>query len=337
MQGESTNPIAQRKCRIRRRHFLLATAGLIAAGIAHAQPQRKPVRIGLLSTLARSEAEALQGMKPFIDGMRERGYLHGEHFVLDIRISGGDARRFPALAEELVALRPTVLLGVETAALAMAARTKTIPIVLYSSIDPVVSGLVKSLARPGTNVTGLSGQFDALTAKHIELLLEFAPKASRIAMLGDPFWSARQSYEQYAQTAAAARGLSLTIIHVKDAGDVQQAFMQFEKLRPDGLLVAVTGLTWALRDAIHEGTGRLRLPAIGYATPGGLVSYGPNIAANLYETADFVDRILKGAKPEDLPVRQATKYELIVNMKTARAIDLKVPQSILLRADRVIE
>lgn len=323
--------------RIRRRRFLGAVAGLIGSGIVHAQPQRKPARIGLLSTLARSEAEALEGMKPFIAGMRERGYQQGEHYVLEIRVSGGDARRFPVLAEELIALRPDILLGVETAALAMAARTNTIPIVLYSSIDPVASGLVKTLARPGTNVTGLSGQFDQLTAKHVELLLEFVPKASHFVMLGDPFWAARASYERHAQTAAAAKGLSLTIIHIKDVGDVQQAFKKFEKQRPDGLLVAVTGLTWALRNTIHEGTVRLRLPAIGYSTTGGLISYGVSIQANLHEAADFVDRILKGAKPEDLPVRQATKYELIVNEKTARAIGVKIPQSILLRADRVVE
>lgn len=320
-----------------RRRFLGAVVGLIGAPMVHAQTQRKPARIGLLSVLARSDSEAMQGMRPFLTGMRERGYVLGEHFLLDIRVSGGDARRFPVLADELIALNPDILLGVETTALVMAAKTKTIPIVLYSSIDPVASGLVKSLARPGTNVTGFSGQFDELMAKHVELLLEFVPKASRIAMISDPFWSARESYERHAQRAVSAKGLGLSIIHVKDAGDVQQAFVQFEKSRPDGLLVAATGLTWALMESIHEGARRLRLPAIGYAIRGGLISYGVNIFTNLYETADFVDRILKGAKPADLPVRQATKYELVVNSKTAREIGLKIPQSILVRADQVIE
>jgi len=310
---------------------------LVCAPTTRAQTQRKPAVIGLLSVLARSDAEALLGMRPFIDGMRERGYVQGEHYVLEIRVSGGDARRFPALADELIALKPDVLLGVETSALVMAAKTKTIPIVLYNSIDPVAVGLVKSLARPGTNVTGMSGQYDELIAKHVELLLELVPKASRISMISDPFWSARESYERYAHRAAEAKGLSLAVIHVKDASEVKQAFVHFEQRRPDGLLVANTGLTWALMETIHEGARRLRLPAVGYAIRGGLIQYGVNVFANLRLAADFVDRILKGAKPADLPVRQAIKYELIVNMKTAREIGLKIPQSILLRADQVIE
>jgi len=322
---------------IGRREFLGAIAVLVGATTARAQVQRKPAVIGLLSVLARSDAEALLGMQPFIAGMRERGYVKGEHYVLEIRVSGGDARRFPALADELIALKPDVLLGVETSALVMAAKTKTIPIVLYSSIDPVAAGLVKSLARPGTNVTGMSGQFDAIIAKHVELLHELVPKASRISMISDPFWAARESYERYAHQAAKAKGLVLNIVHVRDAGEVQQAFLQFEKSRPDGLLVASTGLTWALMETIHEGARRLRLPAVGYAIRGGLIQYGVDVFANLREAADFVDRILKGAKPADLPVRQATKYELIVNVKTAREIGLKIPQSILLRSDKVIE
>lgn len=322
---------------IGRREFLGAIAVLVGAPAARAQVQRKAALIGLLSVLARTEAEALQGMRPFIAGMRELGYVQGEHFVLAIRVSGGDARRFPALADELIALKPDVLLGVETSALVMAAKTKTIPIVLYSSIDPVAAGLVKSLARPGTNVTGLSGQFDELIAKHVELLLELVPKATGISMISDPFWSARESYERYAHRAAEAKGLSLTVIHVKDARDVKQAFVQFEQRRPDGLLVASTGLTWALMETIHEGARRLRLPAVGYAIRGGLIQYGVDVFANLRLAAEFVDRILKGAKPADLPVRQATKYELIVNMKTAREIGLKFPPSILLRADQVLE
>jgi len=322
---------------IGRRHFLGAVAGLISATTVRAQTQRKPAVIGFMSVFARSEAEAIQGMQPFVAGMRERGYVQGQDFLLEVRVSGGDARRFPALADELIALKPDVLLGVETSALVMAAKTKTIPIVLYSSIDPVAAGLVKSLARPGTNVTGMSGQYDEIIAKHVELLHELVPKASRVSMLSDPFWAARESYERYAYGAAKAKGLSLSIVHVKDASDVKQAFSQFEKHRPDGLLVATTGLTWNLMDTIHEGARRLGLPSVGYAIRGGLMSYGVNIFANLRESADFVDRILKGAKPADLPVRQATKYDLIVNMKTAREIGLKIPQSILLRADQVIE
>ncbi len=136
--------------RSRRRLVLGAVAALVGALMAHAQPQRKPTRLGLLSYYCRSEPEALQGMPPFLTGMRERGYVLGEHFVLDIRVSGGDARRMPALADELIALRPDVLLGIETPVVVVAAKTSTLPIVLYGSVDPVAAGLVKSLARPGT-------------------------------------------------------------------------------------------------------------------------------------------------------------------------------------------
>jgi putative ABC transport system substrate-binding protein len=301
-----------------------------------AQPLRKPARIGLLS-VSRSEAEAVQTLKPFIDGMRDRGYVLGKDFVFEIRVSSADARRYPALAEELIALRPDVFIAFETNGRVLAAKTRDIPIVLLISIDPVAAGLVQSLARPGTNVTGMSGQGDMLTAKDVELLAELLPKASRIAMLIDPLLSNRASYERYAQSAAAAKGLSLTIIHVQDAGDVQQAFMQFEKRRPDALLVNGGGRTWTLKETIRDGVGRLRLPTIGLQPFGSLLTYGVNNAAAWYEAAEFVDRILKGAKPADLPVRQATKFELLVNLKIAREIGLTIPQSILLRADQVIE
>lgn len=305
--------------------------------MAHAQPQRKPARIGLLSAYGRSEAHALEGMQPFLAGMRERGYVLGEHFVLDIRLSGGDARRVPALVDELIALKPDVLLGVETSALVMAAKTSTIPIVLLTSIDPVAAGLVKSLAQPGTNVTGMSGQYAQLMAKQVELLLELAPEASRVVVLSDPFWSARESSERSAQQAATAKGLNLKFVYVKDAVEVKQAFMEFEKNRIDGLILIATGLIATHRETIREGIHRLRLPAVGPAGAGGALSYGLDLASNYHESADFVDRILKGAKPAALPVRQATRYELVVYMKNTREIGLTIPQSILLRADQVIE
>lgn len=323
--------------RSRRRLVLGAVVGFIGAPMVQAQPHRKLVRIGLLASLSRSEAEALEAMQPFLAGMRERGYVLGEHFLLDIRVSGGDARRFPALADELIALKPDVLLGVQTSALVMAAKTSTIPIVVYASVDPVAAGLVKSLARPGANVTGVAGQAHELVAKHVELLSDLVPKGAHIAMLSDPFWSGRENTEQSAQRAAMAKGLNLTIVYVQDAGELRQAFMDFEKRRPDGLIVVTTGLTYALRDTIREGVLRLRLPMIGLAGFGGTVGYAQDLNASMHEAADFVDRILKGAKPADLPMRQSMRFILTVDMKTARQIGLKVPQSILLRADRVIE
>ena len=334
------DPLAFRAgpARPRRRLILGAVAGLLGAPTVRAQPQRKLVRIGLLAAFGRSEAESLEAMQPFVAAMRERGYLLGENFVLDIRVSGGDARRFPALADELIALKPDVLLGVQTSAVVMAAKTSTIPIVLWASVDPVAAGLVKSLARPGANVTGIAGQGHEMVAKHVELLSDLVPKGAQITMLSDPFWSGRQNSERSAQRAATAKGLSLTIVYVQDAGEVKQAFTEFEKRQPDGLILVGTGLTFALRDTIRVGVLRLRLPAIGNLSGAGeSISYAENFFANLPEVADIVDRILKGANPADLPMRQSTRFNLVVNMKNAREIGLKIPQSLLLRADEVIQ
>jgi putative ABC transport system substrate-binding protein len=251
-----------------------------------------------------------------------------------MRMSGGDTRRFPALADELLALKPDILLAIEGTAKVIVAKTTTIPIVLLMSIDPVAAGLVKSLARPGTNVTGMSMQGDLTVAKNIELLLELVPKASRIAMLSDPTWTAVPV--QQAQRAAAVKGVILTNVYVKDASALQRAFMQFEKRRPDGLVIHPAGQTVALRDPIEKGVRRLRLPMVG-GDRGCVLNYSADRVSMGREAADFVDQILKGAKPADLPVRQATRYVLTVNMKIAREIGVKVPQSILMRADEVIE
>lgn len=321
--------------RIRRRHLLAAIVGLIGAGAVQAQLPRKPVRIGLLS-VSRSEAEALETLKPFIEGMRDRGYVLGEQFVFDIRVSGGDPRRFPELADELIATRPDLFVAFETNGKVLAARTRDIPIVLLNSIDPVAAGLVKSLARPGTNVTGMSGQADVLMSKQVELLTELLPQASRVAMLIDPLWSNRERLQEVARAAASAKGLDLAVIDVQDAGDVKRVFTRFERTRPDGMLVSAGGRTWALREEIREGVRRLRLPTVGHPAFGSVLSYRISDSAAWYEAAEIVVRILKGARPQDLPVRQATKIELVVNMKTAREIGVTIPQRILLRADQVV-
>ena len=329
-------PVAQIMVRFKRRQFLAGVAGLVGAPMAGAQGPRKPAVLGVIASLALTEAEVLQNMQPFLLGMRERGYVQGVDFVLEMRMSGGDTRRFPALVDELLALKPDVLMALEATAKAMVAKTTTIPIVLLMSVDPVAAGLVKSLARPGTNVTGMSALIDAMVAKNIELLLELVPKASRIAMLSDPSWSARESNVQQAQRVAAAKGVMLTNVYVKDATELQQAFMQFEKRPPDGLFIHYGGQTVALREPIAQGIRRLHLPSVG-AGPGCVLIYGADRVSMAHEAADFVDRILKGAKPADLPVRQATRYVLRVNMKIAREIGVKIPQSILMRADEVIE
>lgn len=321
-----------------RRQFLILAGALVAAPFALAQ-RPKPRRIGWLLSIKRADAAPF--IDAFVAGMREHGYVHGESFVLELRYADGDARRFPELARELAALGVDVVLAVETPARAMVTVSSAVPIVLTTSIDPVAAGLVKSLARPGTNVTGLVDQFDQVIAKHVELLVELVPRASRIAYIDDPFWSARDSYEKFARAAAGAKGLNLTVASVGDANAVQQAFATLEARRPDGLIVAATGGTYAMRDAIIAGARRLRLPAV-YGLPpfvesGGLISYGPNLLENNREAADFVVRILKGAKPSELPVRQSKKYYVMLNLRAAREIGIDIPPAVLLRADRVIE
>jgi len=325
---------------MRRRTALAFGGALLACPVLGRSQAAKQFRVGWLHSGKLKAAGRL--LDAFVAGMRERGHVLGESFVVDIRAAEGDPRRFAALARELVALRPDVLLGYETSARAMAAETSTIPIVLATSIDPVAAGLVKSLARSGTNVTGMVDQFDQLIAKHVELLVELAPKASRIAFLNDRFWSARDSYERFARMAAASKGLEVTMASVGDAADLQRVFAAFEKARPDGMIVAATaGAMALLLREIVDGARRMRLPAVYpvafFPEGGGLLSYGPNLVENFREAADFVARIFRGEKPADLPLRQTKKFYLLVNLKAASEIGVTIPRAILLRADRVIE
>jgi putative ABC transport system substrate-binding protein len=214
-------------------------------------------------------------------------------------------------------------------------------------VNPVAAGLVKSLSRPGTNVTGHAYRHDELIAKHIEFLTEINPKIRRVALfkfaaVGDIGASASALYEQSARKAASAKGLTLVVVTAGDAQGVRQAFERLEAERPEGLVVVASGLTWQFRNEITREARRLRLPSItgnpeGWADSGGLATYGPNFVHNFRYAATFVDRILKGAKPSELPVEQIAKFELVLNLRTAREIGVIIPQVLLFRADRVIE
>jgi putative ABC transport system substrate-binding protein len=314
--------------------MLLAWPGLVVA-----QPGKR-FRIGWL--FGDRQGRSAELVKVFNSAMRERGFAPGERFVLEMKFADGDPRRFPALARELIASNADVVLCVETGAKAMVQATSTVPIVLFTSIDPVGAGLVKSLAQPGTNVTGMVDQYAELIAKHVELLVEIAPKSSRLVLLNDRFWSGRESYERFAQHAAAAKRVELATALVGDKEDLEQVFADLERRRPDGLIVAATGgaiSNW--RTEIIDGVRRLRLPTVyafgAYALSGGLLSYGPNILENVREATEFVVRILHGASPAQMPLRQTKKFDLVVNLAEARRIGVTIPQSILLRADRVIE
>lgn len=328
----------------RRTVLVFAGAMLASPGRVISQAPRQ-FRIGYLSIV--DEAST----KPFADALltklRDHGYVVGRNVAIDMRYARGDYSRLPALAEELIALKPDVLIGIEGAAHAMRSKTTTIPIVLAAAADPVAAGLAQSLARPGTNVTGLAYRGDLLVAKHIEQLTEIVPTMQRVALLNyaaladEPNAPLYARYEQYAKAAAAAKGLTLIVTAARDPEGVRQAFAQVERARAQGVVIGSTASAWQLRHEVIDQARRLRLPSIGAAAPwaeaGGLATYGPNVLDSFRYAANYVARILKGAKPAELPIEQPAAFELVINLKTAREIGLTIPKSVLLRADRVIE
>jgi ABC-type uncharacterized transport system substrate-binding protein len=309
---------------------------------AHAQPAEKVWRVGNVNGVSAPVAKPYEDA--FLSGMKERGYVVGRNLIFDTRHADGDPARYPALVDEVVALRPDVLVGANTAvALLMKSRTRTIPIVLATSGDPVGDGLVQSLARPGGNVTGVSLQLSEVGAKHIELMGELLPRMRRVALLTDPSASKVQieQYEKLATAAAAAKGYGTQIYHIHSRSDIREIFRRMEAQRPDALVLFLSPRLNAFRRELSQRAIELRLPSIahqdGFAQDGGLMSFGPSFVEGWRRVPYFVDRILKGTKPADLPIEQPTKFTLLINAKTAKALDLTVPGSILLRADRVIE
>ncbi len=303
---------------------------------AQAQTTR-PKRLGWLSGFNRDAPATRPFIDIVVDALRAKGWTLGENYLVEFRFAEGDASRLPALADELLAWRPDVLYGLETVAKVLVAKTRSIPIVLSTSIDPVAAGLVKSLARPGTNVTGMVGLTDQLMAKQVELLAELAPRTRRIALLLDPQWAGVQSTRQFAATAAQAKGLALDVVTVVSEADVRAAFARLDKERVDGLVVAPTPGTLKLGPAIRQGALALRLPVVGFVQQGAVAEYNQDFADQWRQSADFIDAIFRGADPAELPLRQSTRFVLSVNLPAAQAIGLKLPQSILLRADKVIE
>lgn len=277
--------------------------------------------------------------------MRALGYSTSSNLELNVRYAGGDTGRYPVLADELVALKPDVLLGVGSTCRVMMKRTSTIPIVVIASSDPIAEGLIKSLARPGTNVTGMSNQTSQLISKQVELLAEIFPQQSRVALLVNksPDPTLRDDYVRFAGQAARAKGLTLLVIDaVANPEGIRSAFAEIVRQRGESVVIGPSGPIHAIRQTIAGEAARLRLPAVygisGYVEVGGLLSYGANLLESLRtEVPAIVDRILKGANPAEMPVQQSAKFELAVNLKTARQMGLAIPQTVLIRADRVIE
>jgi putative ABC transport system substrate-binding protein len=329
----------------RRSALRLAGAVLAMPWIARAQ-KLKRFRVGCL--WMQSESAAKPYHEAFVAGLREHGYIPGRDIVVDARYAAGDASRLPALAGELISLKPDVLVGVEVPARAIRAKTTAIPIVLPASVDPVATGLVQTFARPGVNVTGMAFRLDELAAKNIELLAEIKPAASRLALLRsgggprDPSEPIEAQIERYAREAAAAKRLELVVAQARDAQSVRDAFAAFERAGADLLVVVASPYTMELRNEIAAHARGLRLPAISalppeWADAGGLLSYGPDFLKNYRYAARFVDRILKGANAAEMPIEHPDTFQLVVNLRTAREIGAAIPHSILLRADRVIE
>lgn len=316
---------------------------LLNASVRTGAQSTKRFRMGWLWVAGESAVKPFE--QALLAGLRDRGYLVGQNLAVDIRYGNGDPARLPALADELIALNPDVLVGIEAPARAFKAKTSTIPIVLtVPSGDLIADGFVKSHARPGTNVTGMAWHSGPLVGKQVEFLSELVPRMSRLVLLLDDTFtsaSAREQIEQSARTAARSKGSTVTLVVARDSQSLREAFAVIEKERPDALLVQGSGSLNNLRREISEGARRLRLPAvtgvIPFADAGLLLAYGANLIESHRYAARYVDQILKGANAAELPMEQPAVFELVINMKTARELGLTIPQSMLLRADRVIE
>ena len=326
---------------ITRRGFVGTLAGsILAAPLTTWAQQGKTYRIGILEPVAASLNAP--NLEAFRRGLRELGYVDGQNVVIEDRSADGNQERFPELASELVRLNVDVVLTTGTpGALAAKKATSTIPVVIAGAGDPVGSGIVASLARPGGNITGLSAFNLEIYAKRVELLRELVPKLSRIAGLfnmGNPVLPL-----QWKEVERAARtfGLPAQLLDVRKPDDLGRAFEAATRQRAGALVVSLDGLTQANRRTIIDLAAKQRLPAMygsdEFVRAGGLVSYATNRPHLYYRAASYVDKILKGAKPDDLPVEQPTKFELLINFKTAQALELTIPKALLGRADEVIE
>ena len=329
-----------------RRRFLLTSlvAALTAPLSGEAQPADKVARIGYLAlNLAAGDP---RNREAFLQGLRDLGYVERRNLLIDYRDAGGKPERFPALAAELVALKVDVIVtaGGTAAALAAKQATTTLPIVFAAVGDPVAEGLVTSLGRPGGNVSGLSVTSPELIVKSLELLKQAVPGVSRVALLLKPDSMpdrARKDRLEAAAGAAKTLGVRLQVVEARGPEDFDRAFSDMTRARADALQVATTPVFESQRRRLVDLAAQNRLPTVyafkSWVEDGGLMSYGPDIFDLYRRAATYVDKILKGARPGDLPVEQPTKFELAINLKTAKTLGLTIPASLLLRADQVIE
>ena len=323
-----------------RRTFLAALAGSIVALPRHGraqQPARIP-RIGVIGERSSSDSFVVA----FRQALRELGYVEGRNVVVEFRSTNGQLGRVPEIARELVGMPVDVLVvGGGVSAQHAKAVTLTVPIVFATVGDPAGIGLVASLARPGGNLTGMSNLQSELGGKQLELLKEVAPRIARVAVLYNPDSPISPAVVRNVQDAARRLAVELVFMDVRGPDELPGALAALAQRRVDALLVLSDPVFGSQLAKIAQAAARLRLPAVyshrGFAEAGGLLAYGPNFEDNYRRAASYVDRILKGAKPADLPVQQPTKLELIVNAKAAKALDLAIPQPLLLRSDDVVQ
>src|SRR5215211_5116299 len=329
---------------IERRKFLATLGGAAVAWplVARAQQGERARRIGVLMNLAADDAEGQARIAAFLQGLQQLGWTDGGNVRIDYRWAAGDAGRFQRYAEELLALAPDVILAAAAPSVqALQRATRTVPIVFANVSDPVASGFVQSLARPGGNTTGFM-QFEfGLSGKWLELLKQVAPDVTRAAVLRDPDVGTGTTQFAVIQAMAPLLRVEVNPINVRDPSEIRRAVEAFARSPNGDLIVTASGLAVRHHDLITMLAARHRLPAVyfnrSFVAAGGLISYGTDQIDQYRRAARYVDRILKGEKPADLPVQAPTKYETVINLKSAKALGLEVPSAVLARADEVIE
>ena len=327
---------------MQRRAFLVGALGLLTVPPAvEAQPVAKVPRIGFLALYPSANPHLRQA---FLQGLRDLGYVEGRNVVIEYRSAEGMLDRLPALATELVALRVDVIVtgGGTPTALAAKQATRSLPIVFSSATDPVTDGLVNSLAHPGGNLTGLSNLAPELVGKCLEQIKETVPQVSLVAVLWQPgSVGGHTDMLKAAEVAARALGVRLQIVEARGPADFDRAFSDMTRARAGALAVLGSAIFNSERRRLVDLAAKHRLPTVytsrDFVDAGGLMTYGPSLADSFRRAAAYVDKILKGTKPGDLPVEQPTKFELLINLRTAKALGLTIPPALLLRADQVIE
>ena len=329
---------------MKRREFITLLGGAAVAWplAVNAQQGERARRIGVLMNLAADDAEGQARIAAFLQGLQQLGWTDGGNVRIDYRWAAGDVGRFQRYAEELLALAPDVILAAAAPSVqALQRATRTVPIVFANVSDPVASGFVQSLARPGGNTTGFM-QFEfGLSGKWLELLKQVAPDVTRAAVLRDPDVGTGTTQFAVIQAMAPLLRVEVNPVNVRDPSEIRRAAEAFARSPNGGLIVTASALAVRHRDLIIMLAARHKLPTLyfnrSFVAAGGLISYGPDQIDQYRRTAGYVDRILKGEKPADLPVQAPTKYELVINLKTAKALGLDVPPALLARADEVIE